>query len=334
MANFGVNKIEQRLQHPLNLLLYLHDMEETDSTQQAASANKINKVLVALVILLSLALGITLWQFFDLRKTAAQRGSEIEIMADERGELQNELEQMLNELDTMETANDSMKVELSNRKNEIEDLLAKVKDKDFAIYKLRKETKTLRTIMQGYVVVIDSINTLNVGLRNENAQVRTTLKQERSKAKQLQQTNENLSSKVALASRLDVSEIRVFGVNVKRDMTGREVDRARRTEMIRVCFKLNENKVAKAGKKPLYLRIIAPDGNILTAENVDDSRFEYNGGKGYYSGKKVVDYDQSEKDFCLDWEKPTEDYEVLPGTYLLYLYAEDYEMAAVSYELK
>lgn len=309
-------------------------MTEKTPNQQAGSANKINKVLVALVILLSLALGITLWQFFDLRKTAAQKGSEIEIMADERGELQNELEQMLNELDTMETANDSMKVELSNRKNEIEGLLAKVKDKDFAIYKLRKETKTLRTIMQGYVVVIDSINTLNVGLRNENAEVRSTLKEERSKAKELQQKNDNLSSKVALASRLDVSEIRVFGVNVKRDMTGKETDRARRTDKIRVCFKLNENKVAKAGKKPLYLRIIAPDGNVLTAENVDDSRFEYSGGKGYYSGMKEVDYNQSEQELCLDWEKPNSEDVVLPGTYQLYLYAEDYEMAAVSYDLK
>jgi len=309
-------------------------MSETTSNPKADSASKINKVLVALVILLSLAFGITLWQFFDLRKTAAQKGSEIEIMADERGELQNELEQMLNELDTMDTANDSMKVELSNRKNEIEGLLAKVKDKDFAIYKLRKETTTLRTIMQGYVVVIDSINTLNVGLRSENEEVRSTLKQERSKAKQLQQKNDNLSSKVALASRLDVSEVRVFGVNVKRDMTGKETDRARRTDKVRVCFKLNENKVAKAGKKPLYLRIIAPDGNILTAENVDDSRFEFSGGKGYYSGKMEVDYTQAEQELCLDWVKPSQEEVVLPGIYQLYVYAEDYEMAAVSYELR
>ena len=309
-------------------------MSETTSNSKADSASKINKVLVALVILLSLAFGITLWQFFDLRKTAAQKGSEIEIMADERGELQNELEQMLNELDTMDTANDSMKVELSNRKNEIEGLLAKVKDKDFAIYKLRKETTTLRTIMQGYVVVIDSINTLNVGLRSENEEVRSTLKQERSKAKQLQQKNDNLSSKVALASRLDVSEVRVFGVNVKRDMTGKETDRARRTDKVRVCFKLNENKVAKAGKKPLYLRIIAPDGNILTAENVDDSRFEFSGGKGYYSGKMEVDYTQAEQELCLDWVKPSQEEVVLPGIYQLYVYAEDYEMAAVSYELR
>ena len=309
-------------------------MTEKIPNQQTDSSNKVNKVLVALVILLSLALGFTLWQFFELRKTSAQKGSEIEIMADERGELQNELEQMLNELDTMETSNDSMKVELSNRKNEIEGLLAKVKDKDFAIYKLKKETKTLRTIMRGYVVVIDSINTLNVGLRNENAEVRSTLKEERSKAKALQQKNDNLSSKVALASRLDVSEIRVFGVNVKRDMTGKETDRARRSDKIRACFELNENKVAKAGKKPLYLRIIAPDGTILTAENADDSRFEFSGGKGYYAGKTEVDYNQTEQELCLDWEKPNDDYDVLPGVYQLYIYAEDYEMAAVSYELK
>lgn len=309
-------------------------MSETTPSPESNSLEKTNKILIALIILLSLALGITLWQFFDLRKTNAQKGSEIELMADERGELQNELEQMLNELDTMDTANDSMKVELSQRKDEIEGLLAQVKDKDFSIYKLKKETKTLRTIMRGYVVVIDSINTLNVGLRKENSEVRTTLSKERNRVKALAKTNENLSSKVALASRLVVSEITVYGVNVKRDMTGKETDRARRTDKIRVCFKVNKNNVAKAGKKPLYLRIIAPDGNILTAENVEESRFEFAGGKGYYSGKKDIQYNQGDQEVCVDWVKPSENYMVLPGTYQLYLYAEDYEMAVLSYELK
>lgn len=299
-----------------------------------SKAEKTNKLLIIIIIILSLALGITLWQFFDLRKTVAQKGSEIELMADERGELENELQDMLNELDTMETANDSMKVELSNRKSEIEDLLAKVKDKDYAIYKLKKETTTLRTIMRGYVVTIDSINMLNVGLRNENEKVRNTLNEERSKAKELQKTNENLSSKVELASRLDVSNVTVFGVNVKRDMTGKETDRARRADKLRACFTLDENKVAKAGKKTLYLRIISPDGVILTDGATEESRFEFNGGKGYYSSKMIVDYDQNAKEYCLDWAKPNEDYEMLPGKYQLYLYAEDYEMIALSYVLK
>jgi len=234
----------------------------------------------------------------------------------------------------METTNDSMRVELANRKSEVEDLLAKVKDKDFAIYKLRKETTTLRTIMKGYVVVIDSINTLNVGLRKENAEVRTTLSQERTRAKELEKSNENLSSKVQLASRLDVSKVSIFGVRVKRDLTGKEVDRAKKTDKLRVCFTLNENRVAKPGKKDLFMRVIAPDGIILTQGNPNESKFEFNGTKGYYSDKLTVDYDNNSKEHCMDWAKPNEEFELMEGVYTIFLYAEDYEMASFTHELK
>ncbi len=306
----------------------------SEPTQIEEKKNNTNRFLVFLVIFLSLGLGITLWQYFELRKTVSQKGTEIEVLNDERGELQSELEEMLSELDSMETDNDSMKVELSNRKNEIEDLLAKVKDKDFAIYKLKKETKTLRTIMRGYVVTIDSLNTLNVGLRNENEQVRTTLNQERLKSQELQKSNENLESKVELASRLDVSDVSVFGVKVKRDMTGKETDRAKRTDKIRICFNLAENRVAKQEKKSLYLRILSPDGNILTAGETDAFKFKFNGVRGYYSDKLEIDYDRSEKQYCMDWEKPSPEYEILPGKYTLFLYAEDYEMASTTFDFK
>jgi hypothetical protein len=294
----------------------------------------INRILIIIIIILSVVLGITLWQFFELRKTVDQKGTEIELLDDERGELQSELEEMLTEFDSLETDNDSMKVELAQRRLEVEELLDKVKDKDFAIYKLRKETKTLRTIMKGYVVTIDSLNTLNVGLRKENAEVKETLSKERSRSQKLQKSNENLSSKVELASRLDISTVRVFGVKVKRDMTGKETDRARRTDKLRVCFTLDENKVAKAGKKDLYIRIVAPDGVLLSPGYGDEYRFEFNGTKGYFSDKQTIEYQNQEMEVCMDWAKPTEDYEVLEGEYNIFLYAEDYEIAKTTYELR
>lgn len=305
--------------------------EETPKPQQASNTNR---VLVALVIILSLALSITIWQFFELKNEVANKGTEIEFLNDERGELQDELENMLQEFDSLETDNDSMKVELSQRREEIQDLLDKVKDKDYAIYKLRKETKTLRTIMKGYVVTIDSLNTLNVGLREENTEVRRVLNEERSKTKQLMRSNENLSSKVELASRLDISDVRVFGVNVRRDMTGKESNRAKRTDKFRVCFKLNENKVAKIEKKNLYIRVIAPDGQLLAAGSGSEHRFEYNGQKGFYTDKLLINYDNSAKEYCLDWSKPSENYEFLAGKYTVFIYAEDYEMANTTHELK
>lgn len=295
---------------------------------------KQNRILVIIIILLSLTLGVTLWQFFELRKTNSQKGTEIEYLEDERGEIQSELEEMLNEFDSLETDNDSMKVELASKREEIEGLLDKVKDKDYAIYKLKKETKTLRVIMRGYVVTIDSINTLNVGLRKENTEVKQTLSRERTRAKELEKSNENLSSKVAIASRLDVSVVTAFGVNVKRDMTGKVTDRARRTDKVRACFTLDENSLAKVEKKNLYIRIFAPDGEVLAPGVSEEYKFEFNGLKGYFSDKLVVDYDQTAKEYCLDWEKPDEDYEMLAGTYIIFIYAEDYEIAKLSLELK
>jgi hypothetical protein len=184
------------------------------------------------------------------------------------------------------------------------------------------------------VVTIDSLNTLNVGLRKENQAVKETLNKERSRTQKLQKTNENLSSKVALASRLDVNNVRVFGVRVKRDMTGKETDRAKRTDKIRVCFNLDENKVAKAEKKDLYIRIVAPDGVLLTPGFGDEYRFEFNGTKGYFSDKQSVNYQNQSIEVCMDWTKPTEDYEVLEGEYNIFMYAEDYEMAKTTFELR
>lgn len=307
---------------------------EDQNREKITNARNTNRALIFLLVLLSLALGVTLWKYFELRRTLDQQGNEIELLSDERGELESELEEMLNDLDTLETDNDSMKVELAQRKLEIQELLDKVKDKDYAIYKLKKETRTLRTIMKGYVVTIDSLNTLNITLREENQEVRTTLSKERSKSQKLEKTNQNLSSKVALASRLDVSDVRVFGVKVKRDMTGKETDRAKRADKLRACFTIGENRVAEMEKKALYLRILGPDGNILAAGETEEFKFEFNGVKGYYSDKLTIDYDRNAKEYCLDWTKPNEDYEMMEGTYTLFLYAEDYEMASTQYELR
>jgi len=307
---------------------------DDQSREKVRSARNTNRALIFLLVLLSLALGVTLWKYFELRRTLDQKGNEIELLSDERGELESELEEMLNELDTLETDNDSMKVELAQRKLEVQELLDKVKDKDYAIYKLKKETRTLRTIMKGYVVTIDSLNTLNIVLREENQEVRSSLSQERSKSQKLEKTNQNLSSKVALASRLDVSNVKVFGIKVKRDLTGKETDRAKRTDKLRACFTVDVNRVAEMEKKDLYLRILAPDGKILAAGDTEEYRFEFNGVDGYYSDKLTIEYDRNAKEYCLDWSKPNEDYEMMEGTYTLFLYAEDYEMASTKYELR
>ena len=71
--------------------------------------------------------------------------------------------------DTLQTENTVLMAEMAAQKSQIEDLLKKVKDKDWSVSKLKKETNTLREIMKGYVVTIDSLNQLNQALMAENS---------------------------------------------------------------------------------------------------------------------------------------------------------------------
>lgn len=295
---------------------------------------KSNRILIIIIVILSVFCAILLWQYFELRKQSADKSSEIEYIADDRAKIQQELEDMLAEYDSLETDNDSIRMELDTRKAEIEDLLEKAKNKDYAIYKLRKETKTLRTIMKGYVVVIDSLNTLNIGLRQENEEVRTTLSKERGRIQELQKTKEELSGKVEIASQLEARNINAFGVKVKRDLTGKEINRASRTDKIRTCFMLSANAVAEAGEKYLYMRIIGPDGIILVDYEDVDPRFEFDGLRGVYSDKLQIIYQNTAKEYCLDWSRPNEEYEFQSGNYEISIFAENYKIGSVSLELK
>ena len=70
--------------------------------------------------------------------------------------------------------------------------------------------------------------------------------------------------------------------------------KAKKTDAIRVSYSLGENKIAKAGSKEVYVRIMTPDGKEM-AKNYDDSyKFKFDGSVGYYAGKTSIDYANKE----------------------------------------
>ena len=185
----------------------------------------------------------------------------------------------------LETENEDMRSELELQKTKIEDLLQKVKNGNWEIHKLKKEASTLREIMKGYIVTIDSLNTLNQTLIVENTNVKKKLDTEKSRNDELVKTNSGLNDKVSIAQRLKAFNVRAYGVRVKSNNTGKETDKAKRAEKIRVCFDVAENRLTEAGRKDLYVRILTPDGRVF-AKNTDDShRFEFNGVRGLFSIK-------------------------------------------------
>lgn len=291
----------------------------------------VNKLMVVVILLLFSFCGYLIWQNLELQKQVEEEGFVINEVSSERDLVKSELEEMLNEYKELETNNEDLSAELEAEKVKIEELLKKAKGKDWSIYKLKKETQTLRKIMKGYVVQIDSLNQINNTLKRENKNVKTELDNEKNVTKDLAEKNENLSDMVTVASYLKTVSLRSYAVKIKNDNTGKETDRAKRAGKIRTIFTVQKNAITIAGKKWVYVRILTPDGRVLSEKTDDSNKFDFNGVRGLFSSKKQIDYKNEELSLTIDWVK-IDDFPV--GEYIVEVYADGVDIGKTKFTLK
>lgn len=252
----------------------------------------------------------------------------------EKDNLTQELNAMLAKYDSVSTDNAEMQAEIAEQKAQIEKLLAeaeKHKGDAWAIHKLKKEAATLRDVMRNYLVTIDSLNSANQRLITEKQQVESELSNKQTENVELSQQNEELSQKVKIGSKLRVVDLVAEGQRVKNSTVHRETDRANRVDKIKTCFTIDRNEVTKPGKKQVFLRIIGPNGEVLSYGQTRDYMFTYDGKEGLFSRKEEILYENEEMDMCLYWDVQNE---LKEGKYLVEVYAEDYMMGTTSFVLK
>ena len=295
------------------------------------SGNSVNKILIAIVILLLGFCGYLIWQNLQLQQDIENGQVAFSEVSSERDQVKGELEEMLAQYEEMEANNEDLSEELAAEKTKIEELLKQAKGKNWTIHKLRKETETLRTIMKGYVVQIDSLNQINGRLRNENEVVKTELNTERSKSKDLTEKNDDLKGIVTVASYLKTTGLKSYGVKIKSNNTGKENDRAKRIGKIRTEFTILKNDITIPGKKWVYVRILTPDGKVLSEKTDDSNKFDFNGVRGLYSSKKQITYSNKQQNLSIDWVK-TDDFPI--GEYNVEVYADGVDIGKTKFSLK
>lgn len=291
---------------------------------------KLYLALTVIFFITSAVLGYLLYQEKQTVTYVTQQNIELDT---EKQQVEQELEQMLLEYETMETENLEMQQQIEEQKTKIEDLLQKAKNNNWTIAKLKKETETLRNIMQGFVRTIDSLNTANLELMAKNQEVNQQLKTKESELSELSKEKKALVGKVELGSRIQALDIAVTPQQVKRNDVARESKRANKVDQLKCCFTMNENPIAKSGRKIIHLRIIDPNGNVLAKEDNTENMFKFEGVEGLYSSKMEIIYDNDELDVCLFWEKNIEEMELPSGIYIVEIYIEDYLAGKTTIEL-
>ncbi|MFB1020135.1 MAG: hypothetical protein QMC37_07850, partial [Flavobacteriales bacterium] len=234
-----------------------------------------------------------------------------------------DLEKMRFSYDTLQTENSMIIAEIAAQRDRVDELLTKVKNGNWALGRAKEEAETLRTIMKGYIATIDSVNQLNNALTVENSEMRDRVEEVQDRNSLLEERQENMSEIIEVGRVLQCVEIDAMGVRILSSGRQRETSRADRTDMIKVCFALLENRISEPGSKLLHLRITGPNEQVLLSGDEDG-----------YSASRTIDYANERLDACVFYTNEGEGSGLEPGTYLVEILEGEIVIGSVTTDMR
>lgn len=227
----------------------------------------------------------------------SDRNSLIDGLTIEKEDLTAQMIQLQNDYATLSTTNDTISNELMVEREKVAQLIERVKKTEAnnkaMLRKYEKELGTLRSIMRNYIKQIDSLNTLNISLRQEATEAKQEARASRNKYESLKSTTEELGKQVEIGSVLKGRGLVMVGVND----AGKETERSSRVTKLKACLSLVENSIAKKGPRIVYIRVKGPDGILMTQDQ--QQIFTVNGEQMIYSASREVDYQGDEVEVCI-----------------------------------
>tara|TARA_B110000444_G_scaffold253570_1_gene284663 strand:- start:2752 stop:3642 length:891 start_codon:yes stop_codon:yes gene_type:complete len=285
---------------------------------------KNNKLLVALFILILLLISSLFYQSESMKKQMDLKIQFIEqknIIRDELDDLVDEHDELLEEygdLNNQLFEKDSL---IQNQIAEIKSLIRNKKD----LKEARIKIENLKRISKRYLADIDSLFYINERLASEKDSVIKVNKNINWKNYTLNKKNIQLSDQVNKGSVLEVSNISVEALRFRG--TGKEVPTrsAQKTQILRSCFNISANQIAKSGQKSLCIQYLNPRGEIL---NSTDS---VNINQVQYSFTDSINYLNKDLEICIDFERNKM---LIEGNYVLKVFIDDLFLAESKFNLR
>ena len=256
-------------------------------------------ILVSAVLaFLCLFLGLQLYQKSETIETVETDNASLTL---ERDQVLFDLEKLRFSYDTLSTENALMLAEIADQRTQIDKLVTRVKNGNWELGKVKKEAETLRSIMKGYVATIDSLNQLNLALIDENDQMRARVEAIQERNANLVERQQNMEEMIVAGQTLQAAEAFAEGIRVLTNGRQRPTTRASRTDMIKVCFTLLENRIAEAGPKTLHLQLVNTAGQVLLGEQSEAA----NSDGTAISATRTIDYNNERVEACIFYIPPS-----------------------------
>ena len=286
-------------------------LERIEREERERQANRGSRTLLIVLSCVAAVLAIVLGYLLY------QRSNLVSQLEGEKAELAREMVDLQNDFNALNTDYENINHQLDTSREQVAMLIEKLSQTEATnrakIRQYEKELGTLRTIMKGYIVQIDSLNTLNKQLTADAAAARREAAESRRENEELTQQVESLSSQVNAGKVLRARAIALNG-HYSNGNTG---DRHSRVRYMVASLSLVENSLADHGPVRVYVRVKDPEGVLLLNNASVD--FTVNGETLQASASREVDYQGEEVDLSI-YVNDIDEY--FKGVYTLEVYTE------------
>ncbi len=302
---------------------YGYDPSGNDDYEEdrGASVQKSIRGYRVVIILLAVILAGLSALYFNLNR---QQQHDYELLKIDRDSIQSNLSELIDEYGNLKFTNDTIAANLE-KANEVMEQLKRERRWNYAkIKEYEKEVGTLRAVMKNYLRQIDSLNSLNKKLIDENVSYRKEISSANLRADVAEERATELQNKVQMGSVLRARDIAVVPLNAR----GKVVSRVRSATTLRVDFTVSSNDLAAAGNREIYVRITSPDGYLLTTESIPT--FTYRDESIGYSASREIDYQNEDVDVSIYYNGSG----FVAGDYKIELYTDGYILGSSATALR
>jgi predicted nuclease with TOPRIM domain len=307
-------------------------MEYQPTDTQPQQPKKNSNVIYFLIAVVVALLGTDVYLYTQKNKSDVK----VVYQNDEKTRLQTELDSLEAQIEqvnagrakmsaSMQAKNDSLRLKIRVLRSE----LAKGKLTVAELGKAQEDIKQLRYFVTKYTADIEELKKQNTTLATERDTLKTNLATVSQKATDLEQKNQELDTKVKVASAIKVATADVVAYKVKNSGKESDVTKAKQAQKIKINFTVASNAVAEKALHDVYVRIIDPTGNLIT--QTDSGTFNADSQDLQYTYKTSIDFRDDGSGYTIDWINPAP---FQKGTYTVLLYADGYTMGKTSITLK
>jgi hypothetical protein len=302
--------------------------------QSGQTPKKNSNVIYFLIVVVLALLGTDVYLYLQKNKS----DTKIVYQDDERNRLKIELDSLEAQIEQVNTGKAKMSAAMKAKNDSLESKikvlrvqLQKGKLTQAELSKAQEDVKQLRYFVTKYTADIEELKKQNTSLTNERDTLKTNLASTTEKATTLEKQNQDLDSKVKVASVLKLANADIVAYKIKN--SGKEVDvtRASPAKKIKINFTVAENNVAEKRMHDVFLRILDPTGNLIT-DPKDAGTFSSDGQDLQYTYKTSIDFKNDGSGYTIDWINPVPPFQ--KGTYTVLLYTDGSTMGKTSFSLK